>query len=229
MSVNLNCIIIDDELDAQEVLKIHCKKTGFINVLQTFDNSIEALHYINHHTVDFIFLDIEMPDLNGIQFLNSFIHPPKVIMVSAYSEYALVGYEYSVIDYLLKPVSLERFLKAVQKIQISQKQDLLSDTVYIENHPEPIYPLEILFVESVGNYVKIHFKDKKMIVLHITMKNILKVLEPYGFVRCHKQFIIQKNEIQQLNNNSCLISDNINIPIGISYKQQVKNIIDKSN
>ena len=121
--MKLNCLIIDDEEEARELIKLYCEKTNFITIKAICSNAIEAINYLNENPIDFIFLDIEMPEINGLQFLNLLKTQPKVIFTTAYSEFALKGYEYNVIDYLLKPISFERFLKATNKLTFNTNND----------------------------------------------------------------------------------------------------------
>lgn len=148
----------------------------------------------------------------------------KVIFTTAYSQYAIQGYEFNVIDYLLKPIAFERFLKAVNKLALKQPQEVIPETIRINNIHKPVDPKDIVFVESVGNYVKITFKTSN-IVIHSTLKDICDVLEPYGFIRCHKRYIINHTSIITAENDKITLSNKKEIPIGISYRQQVKLVL----
>ena len=161
--MKLNCLIIDDEPSSQSILKIFCKDVEFLNVISICNNALEAMSILNNqNNIDLLFLDINMPKLSGLNFYKSLQNPPDVIFTTAYSEYALDGFEVNAIDYLLKPFSFERFLTAVNKAINKKKSDDNSithdDFLIIKSNKvlHKINPNDILFVEAVGDYVKVH-------------------------------------------------------------------------
>jgi DNA-binding LytR/AlgR family response regulator len=222
--MKLTCVIIDDEPDAQEILQMYCDKCGFLTVKGICSDAVEALHLLNETDVDFIFLDIEMPEINGLMLMRLLKDTTKVIFTTAYSQYAIQGYEFHVIDYLLKPIAFERFLKAVNKLVPKQLQEIVPETIKINNIHKPVYPKDIVFVESVGNYVKINFKTSNSVV-HSTLKDICELLEPYGFIRCHKRYSINRTYMVAAKNDKIILSNKKEIPIGISYRQQIKLVL----
>ena len=227
--MKLNCLIIDDEEEARELIKLYCEKTNFITIKAICSNAIEAINYLNENPIDFIFLDIEMPEINGLQFLNLLKTQPKVIFTTAYSEFALKGYEYNVIDYLLKPISFERFLKATNKLTFNTNNDTnnLPKTIKINHIHKPFEPNEIVYIEALGNYVKIYFK-KNVQVVHYTLKSLIEILAPYQFIRCHKSFLVNVTSIVKISENKIKLNTNKELPIGISYSQKVKDVFNRN-
>ncbi|HEU4497369.1 MAG TPA: response regulator [Flavobacterium sp.] len=221
--MKLTCVIIDDEPDAQEILRLYCNKCGFITIKGVCSNAVEAMHLLNETDADFIFLDIEMPEINGLALMRLLKDTTKVIFTTAYSEYAIEGYEFNVVDYLLKPIAFERFLKAVKKM-VPKPEETLPQMIKLNHIHKPVSPNEIVFVESVGNYAKIIFTASNA-VIHGTLKDIYGQLEPYGFIRCHKRYIINCMHILSVGNDNIMLSDKKQIPIGISYRQKVRLIL----
>jgi DNA-binding LytR/AlgR family response regulator len=226
--VILSSIIIDDEPDAHKLLELYCKKTGYIKVIQNCFSAKDGLDILTQHNIDFIFLDINMPEISGIEMLNISNENPKVIFTTAHNNFALEGYEYNTVDYLLKPIRFDRFLKAVEKIK-NQKYPSKVNLPQAVNLNLPkktiVYPNEIIYIEALGNYVKVYsVKENKPIVLHITMISMENLLVPYGFIRCHKKFLINRLFVDSIKENLCRLYNEINIPVGISYQQKVKSI-----
>lgn len=220
--MKLNCLIIDDEPSSQSILKIFCKDVEFLNVISICNNALEAMSILNNqNNIDLLFLDINMPKLSGLNFYKSLQNPPDVIFTTAYSEYALDGFEVNAIDYLLKPFSFERFLTAVNKAINKKKSDDNSithdDFLIIKSNKvlHKINPNDILFVEAFGDYVKVH-QENTVITTNSTFTNILKIL-PKQFVRCHKSFAINLKKMNSLAGNVITIGDKT-VPIGQTYK-----------
>jgi len=226
--MKLTCIIIDDEPDAQKILQMYCDKCGFLTVKGICSDAMEALNLLKETDVDFIFLDIEMPEVDGISFMRLVKDTTKVIFTTAYSQYAIQGYEFNVVDYLLKPIAFDRFLKAIHKLVPQQFQEIKPKMIEINQIHKPVDPLSIFLVESVGNYVKIIFSTSNNLI-HSTLKDICCLLEPYGFIRCHKRYIVNRNYILKVANDKVLLSNNKEIPIGISYRQQVRMVLNSSS
>ncbi len=220
----INCIILDDEPLAVIIVEEFLNKIPYLNLLKTFTNSKEASEYLKTNPVDLVFLDIEMPQISGLDFCKKYCQNKIVIFTTAYSNYALLGYELNILDYLLKPIELNRFLIACEKAR--QKYDFIN---LIKNNKEPTLILksgyqliriiikDIIYVEAYDDYVKVFTEKNEPVLTKLTMNAILKQLENYGFVRVHRSFIISKNRIKSYNKKYIKISK-INIPIGKNYR-----------
>ena len=233
----LKCMVIDDEPLAIQLLENHIGKVAFLELANTFKNPLEALIAINSDPVDLIFLDIQMPQLNGVQFMKLLQNRAQVIITSAYQEYAIDGFEHDVIDYLLKPVSFERFYKAVEKAH-----NLKNPAQTVERTPE-LHPAtggyifikvetkmvrveldDILFIEGLKNYVCIQTKTKKIVTLQV-MKQLEEILPPNRFVRVHKSYIVALDKINSIERQEIYISDRV-IPIGITYQEAFSKLLE---
>lgn len=240
----MNCIIIDDEPLAHRIIKNYCDNLEFLNIQQACFSAFEAINYLHSNDVDLMFLDINMPKLKGLDFLRTLKNPPLVIITSAYKEYAMEGYELNVIDYLLKPFGFERFLKAIQKAQDHKKlldaskievsasqaiqnqtQETTIDRIFVKGDKKiHQIPLDsILYLESLGSYVKIHLKHETITTLD-RLTNFEKTLPSHQFLRIHKSFIVAIKKIQTIEGNRLRIAE-ATIPIGNVYKQNLTKII----
>jgi DNA-binding LytR/AlgR family response regulator len=220
----LQCVIVEDEQDAQDLLNTYCQKSGTIKVMAIFFEPLSALRYLETNHIDLIFLDINLPNFNGFSLLQLLPYQPKVIFTTAYSEYSMEAFNYNVVDYLLKPIRFERFLKAVSKLDMRDHRHL-PESISIGQAPnQVINPREIAYVEAYGNYLKVHSQTKVQ-VIHLTMTVITQRLEPYGFVRIHKSFLVNTNFVTKTFNNSCFLITGNELPIGISYRQQVLKVL----
>lgn len=229
----LTCIIIEDEKPAQEVLKAFIAKTEWINLLGVFGDAISAIDYLKRNDVDFIFLDIQIPGITGLDFLKIGTDTPQVIITTAYSEYAVEAFELDVRDYLMKPFSFERFLKAINRItvlpepsQVHRFEEVLSERSFaffnVNKVMVKIQFEDILYVESMREYVYIHLPDRKVIT-KMSMTKIEKVLFK-TFIRVHRSFLVNKNKITAYTAEDVLI-DKISVPIGINYKKIVESLL----
>lgn len=241
MSEIIKCLIIDDEPVALDILKDYIAKAPFLKLLQSFRESIKALEYLQRNEVDLIFLDINMPDLSGIQFLHALSHQPLVIFTTAYSQYAVESYEYEAVDYLLKPIEFARFLKAanraLEQFQLKNKNSsrilsysnntIAKDKNYILiKSGSDIHRIEvndICYVQGTGNYVTFYTIKKKILSL-LTMNKVLKILPRGQFVRIHKSYIINFNRIDVIEKEQVKIRDVI-IPIGETYRANLLRLI----
>lgn len=218
--MTFKCIIVDDEPLSHEVLENYIQKLPVLELVSSFFNAIDALTYLNTHEVDLIFLDINMPELSGIGMLKSLQNPPSVIFTSAYPEYAVDGFDLDIADFLLKPYSFERFLKAVNKFNTSASmgngnpQEII--TLKTDKKLYRIKLTDIIYIESAGDYAKIHTPEK-VIVVNQTLKHFEQILPVEYFVRVHRSFIIAIGSINYIQGNQLVISD-AQIPIGQSYK-----------
>lgn len=213
----INCIIIEDQLAAQRILKKYIENVSNLNLVATFISPLEAISTINNEKIDLIFLDIHLPKISGIQFLNTVSNLPEVILTTAFSEYAVESFELNVLDYLLKPFSFQRFLKAISKVEITSKQPQ-QNLIFIKSN-KGIQKLKIdaiEYVEAKGDFVLVHTKTNKHIV-NSSLQDILKKLGQ-SFIQNHKSYIVNITNIDAINGNSLKINAKI-IPIGRLYKQ----------
>ena len=218
------CVIIDDEKLARELIENHLSQLKKFEIVASCSSAIQALEILQKERVDLIFLDIEMPQLKGTEFLRNLRNKPKVILTTAYREYALEGYELDVLDYLLKPIVFSRFLKAIEKF-ISISEDIrnnidVHDHIYIQSNKKNIKIIlnDILYIESVKDYVKIHFDND-----NIMFKNGITAFEKKlnsNFLRIHRSYIVNTNRITAFTKKDIEIGK-IEIPIGEHFKEKV--------
>ena len=218
----IRCIAIDDEPVALDIISDYIKKISFLELISTFRNGLQAIEFLQSNTVDLIFLDINMPEINGIDFFKSLNKKPKVIFTTAYSEFAVESYDLNAVDYLLKPIAFDRFLKAVNKINTSQDENnsQSADCSIILKSGSKSYQVntkDILYVEGSGNYLTFHLSDKKIMVL-MSMNEALNILPDSHFARIHKSFIVALSSIKVIENHQVQINDEI-IPVGKFYKE----------
>ncbi len=216
----IRCLIIEDEPVARDILGKYIEDTPNLSLEGECETAIEGLKTLQDKTIDLIFLDINMPKLSGISFLKSLSNPPKVILTTAYSEYALEGYELDVVDYLLKPFSFERFLKAVQKVDIPASGEA-SIIVKADGKTYRIDKNDILFAESLGDYVKLHTASNTL-TFNKTLKSFLEELADNTFLRVHKSFLVSLSRIDFVEGNMIHIGTS-EIPIGASHKEEFQN------
>jgi len=221
----IKCIIVDDEPLAISLLENYVRKVPFLELVFSAENPITALEYIRNNNCDLIFLDIQMPELTGINFMKIVGDTHKYILTTAYSEYALEGYEHHVVDYLLKPISFDRFYKSVEKAR--------ERFSFHENKKEPYFFVkssgqqhrinynDILYIESIKDYVNIRTTDQEYIVLD-TLKSLENQLSD-DFVRIHKSFIINLNKIKNIGLKKAVLESEQEIPIGESYRANLLN------
>lgn len=226
----LKAIAIDDEPLALEVIKKLSEKVIFMELKACFTNSFQAMEFLQNEKVDLIFLDIKMPTISGIEFLKSVLNPPMVIFTTAYSEYAVQSFELDAIDYLLKPFSLPRFLKACNKAyeQLKLKSGIAPELprhIFIKSGYEKIRIGldDILYAENVGNYVQFIVKDKS-ILSRLTMTEAETLLPNADFIRIHRSYIVGRRHITKVDKRSAWIKD-IELPIGQVYSKEVEKII----
>ncbi len=228
-------IIIDDEPLAHEIIEEFCSMLPHLQLEKNCYNAIEAMQFLNENAVDFMFLDINMPKLRGLDFLKTLSSPPKTIITTAYKEHALEGFELNVVDYLLKPFSFDRLLKAVNKvIQTipSQKSKIEVSPASSSNHNRfflkgdkkyhQINTDDILFIEAYGNYTKVYLKDE-MIVSHQKISDFQDLLSEDNFLRVHKSFVVAIDKIKHIEGNRVHIVTH-KIPIGQTYKSSITKL-----
>lgn len=229
--MTISCLIIDDEPSSQAVLKNFISNIDFLELKGICNNAIEALEMIRaSHSIDLIFLDINMPKISGLTFYKSLQNPPEVIFTTAYPEYAISGFEVSAIDYLLKPFSFERFFIAINKVlekkSISINKPSQEHFILIKSN-KILYKItsdNILFIEAFGDYVKVYLEDK-FILTHATFSFVLDSLPKHMFIRSHKSFAINFNKMSSVHGNQISVN-NHKIPIGQKYKAEFMKAIN---
>lgn len=233
--MNVKYIIVDDESIAHDIIKKYCSLLPNMQLMQDCYDAIEAIEYLNGNTVDLIFLDLNMPKLQGFDFLKTLPQPPKVIVTTAYKEHALEGYELSIVDYLLKPFSFERFLKAVNKARtetpkapfIAQNEvsDAKQGRIFLRsnNKHKQVALDDILFVEASGNYIKIVMKEE-IITLRGTLSSIAEHIPVEGLVQVHRSFMVARKHIRSIEGNEIVIGDHT-VPIGKLFRTQLDRFL----
>ena len=233
----INCLIIEDEPKAIELLEMYVSKVDSLQLKGSFNNSVNAVSFVQENNIDLIFLDINMPDLNGIDFLKSISVKPMIIFTTAYSEYAVESYNFEAVDYLLKPILFPRFLKAVNKAQelyklknkpVTINKSAKSNKVLLKSGTEIHQVLidDILYIEGARNYIFVFTKDKKIMTL-MRMKDLEDQLPEKDFVRIHKSFIISNKHIDFIERHQVTINEK-KIPIGRNYREMfLKSICPK--
>lgn len=218
----IKCIVVDDEPLAVSLLGSYVEKIPFFELVFSTENPIEALEYIQKNEADLIFLDIQMPELTGINFMKIVGNKLKYILTTAYAEYALEGYEHNVVDYLLKPISFTRFEKSALKAQerFSTNNDSQNSYFFVKSSGQQhkVNFNDILFIESIKDYVNIKTENQEYIVLD-TLKSLENQL-PENFARVHKSFIINIDKIEKMDVKNVSINADIEIPIGETYKSE---------
>lgn len=235
METKAKCLIVDDEPLAIEVLKSHLGKIDSIEIAGTAGDAIQAFGFLNRHKVDLMFLDIHMPEMKGTELIKSLRNPPAVILTTAHRQYALEGFELNVVDYLLKPISFERLLKAVQKFFSTFGQERGGGVSYGETPEEYLYlkeknlvhkiPVsEIIFAESMGDNLSVH-TESRVITTRCTLSSVEKLLVENGCIRIHRSYIVSKKKITSFSPVSVFIGKK-EFPIGVSYRSVVYDQLD---
>ena len=222
----IKCLIIDDEPLARDVLVSYIEEIDYLQLVKSCKDAIEASHVLNEENVDLLFLDINMPKLSGISFYKTLVHKPKVIFTTAYPDHAVEGFELEAVDYLLKPFSFERFLKAINKLQGSQQAP--QDSFIMLKADKRNHKIDfdkIVYFESIGDYVKVHLSDEKTLIISETLRKLEQLL-PSSFIRVHKSFIISISSIQYVEGNQIQLNKT-KVPIGQSYRDAVNKVLRK--
>jgi len=253
--LSLSCAIIEDEPLAQELLKKYVSRVSSLDLVGIFDDAIAAFEQLPHQQPDVVFLDINMPEMTGIEFLKAYTAPhPAVVMITANPNHALDGYELGVTDYLLKPVTFDRFLKAIGRVRekmngklaartpaastktISNNQDEIEPEYHSANPEfiyfktdkklEQVYYNDIVFVEALGDYLKV-FLEGRYLVTHLTMKKLIEILPSNRFLRINRSYIVQLRHIKTLEGNSVITTTGQNLVIGPNYRDALKAALKK--
>lgn len=223
----MKCIIVDDEPLGIEILESYVKRIPDLDLVRTCNNALEASEFLKNHKVDLMFLDIQMPEITGLELMRSLPDPPLVVFCTAYPDFAVEGFELNAIDYLLKPVSFERFTKTIDRVKeyVNMKKtdaveapDLENDHIFIKSNQKQIklsYD-QIQYVEAFADYVKLYTPEKRYITLQ-TMKNMEQKLPDEKFIRVHRSFIVNQKYITSFNSSELEIGP-VKIPVGKNYK-----------
>ena len=234
--MKFNCLIVDDEPIAQQILEKYISQIDVLNLVGKCGNAFEALNVLHKKPIDILFLDIKMPSLSGLDMLKTLQNPPNVILTTAFSEFGVESYEYGITDYLLKPISFERFLKAVNKLVIPQNskltlpqpEDKIVEATFIffkaDKKIHKYYFSDILFIEGSGNYVKIHSQHEKPLMVLDKLTDLQNKLPQKQFIRIHKSFIANVSHIQKIEGNMIKIEDKV-IPISATFKPNLEALI----
>ena len=235
--MEIKALIVDDEPLAQNVIKQYAQKLPELKIVTTCSDAICAHKALNENAIDLLFLDINMPKISGISFLKNLNNPPLVVFTTAYSEYALEGFELNAIDYLKKPFSFERFCKAYfraeellrlknQPISEEAHTSATDDFLFIKSNKKSVKVklADIQYIEGLGDYIKIHLKTEKH-VTNLSMKKILSLLPSSDFHRIHKSFIVSMDKVESVEGNLVAVNS-AKLPIGNSYRQQFLAIIN---
>jgi len=244
--MKMNCIAVDDEILALKKIQRYAEKIDYLNLLGTFDNALSTFSFLRENRVDLIFLDIQMDEFTGIQLLETIKDPPHVILTTAFDEYALKAYELDVMDYLLKPIPFERFVKAVEKVyarflkdQNQQQSNQITESVpaqvqkpdftFIKSGSKTVkvYFDKILYIEGMRDYLQIHTEDNKIMTL-LNFKKMEELLDSQKFIRVHKSYIIAVDKIDYIENNAIKIGKKL-IPVSNTYKVAFHNLMNKTN
>lgn len=228
-------MIVDDESVAHDIIKKYCALLPNMQLMQDCYDAIEAIEYLSSNAVDLIFLDLNMPKLTGFQFLKTLPHPPKVIVTTAYKEHALEGYELNIVDYLLKPFSFERFLKAINKMHTdiskppaiiqNEGSDTKSRRIFLRSTDKHVQVVldDVLFVEASGNYIKIVLKEE-IITLRGTLSSLEEHMPTDGLIQVHRSFMVAQIHIKSIKGNQIIIGE-YTVPIGKLFKAQLDRLL----
>ncbi len=239
--MKIKCLIVEDEPIAQDILKSYIDKTDFFEVTAQMNNAIEAFSYLQNHSVNLLFLDIKMPQMNGIELLKALSHKPKVIITSAYRDFALDAFDLDVVDYLLKPFSFERFLKAISKasnehtistVNMASGKSFPKEKSFFfvkgNKQLQKIYIEEIVHIESQRDYLKFKMIDGEEITTRQTIGYYEQFLPAHLFIRIHRSYIVAVDKIKTVEVNRMLVRQQF-LPIGRNYKQHVFDFLRTLN
>ena len=234
--MKLRCLLVDDEPPALKVLQSHISNVQGLEIVAKCKNALEAIDVLHEKKVDVIFLDIKMPKLVGTDFLRTLSSPPKIIFVTAYREYAVEGYDLDAVDYLVKPVSFERFLKAISKVKKILGAEIPAQTeeyvanpeafVYlkVDKNMQKVFIDQVIYIESWKDYVKIYLTSGKTLLVKQSISSIENLLSVHRFLRIHRSFMISINKITGFNNMHIQL-EGVTIPIGRLYKNAVMDAL----
>lgn len=227
--MKVKCLLVDDEPLAIKLIENHISKIDSLEVVATCNNALKAFEILSNQDIDLMFLDIKMPNITGIDFLKTIKNPPKTIFTTAYRDYAIESYDLEVVDYLLKPITFERFLKSMDRFlrlkneAIKPEKTINRDNFLLlksGNKHHKIYIDDIFFIESLKDYIKVHIKNGKHIVTKYKIRDIEEELKNRQFLRIHRSYIINTSKISAFTINDIEVNS-VEIPIGVSYRENV--------
>jgi len=232
----ISCIAIDDEPLALKQIASYIDKTPFLVLMEKFESALQAITFLQENDVDLMFVDINMPDLNGMDFVKSLNNPPKVIFTTAYSEYALEGFRVDAVDYLLKPIGYSDFLKAAEKAK-ERINPKVTTTTEIKSNDEFLFIKseykvlrinlsEIKYIESKSEYLRIHLENQTPIMTLMSMKKMEEFLPENSFMRVHRSFIVNLNKITTVERNRIVFDKDIYIPVSEQYKSKFQKYLN---
>ncbi len=234
----MNCVLVDDEKPALELLEDNVRQIPYLNIVATCRNPMQVLEVLQMQQVDLLFLDIQMPGINGLELIRSLKNPPMIILVTAYQEHALDGFNLDVVDYLVKPVPFPRFLKAVQKAQELYQIRLPQSKTSPQNHDHVFvnanYSLvkvmlqDITFIEGLKDYVRINLTEGSPVVTRMGLKGIEERFSAERFMRIHKSYIIALDKIESIQKTQLVVAG-VEIPVGDGYRQALQAYISGRN
>lgn len=232
----IRCVAIDDEPLALKQIVSYIEKTPFLELVAQFDSALQAISFFQENEIDLMFVDINMPDLSGMDFVKSLSNPPKVIFTTAYSEYALEGFQVNAVDYLLKPIGYLDFLKASEKAQerITPKKSVPTEVktdetfLFIKSEYKilRITLADIKYIESMREYVRIHLTNEKPVMALMSMKKVEEFLPPTKFMRVHRSYIVNLSKINTIERNRIVFDEKVFIPISEQHKERFQKYLD---
>jgi len=236
--MKIKCIAIDDEPLALKQISSYVDKTPFLEVVALCHSAFEAMEYLAINEVDLMFVDINMPDLSGMDFVKSLIQKPQIIFTTAYSEYAIEGFQVDALDYILKPISYASFLKAVNKaktwFELNQKQtesiQTTQDSIFVKSEYKMvrIFFSEIKYIESSNEYIQIHLVNNDPVTTLIRLKVMEEQLPKDKFMRVHRSFIVNLDRVKVIERNRIVFDQNVYIPVGEQYKENFQAFVDRT-
>jgi DNA-binding LytR/AlgR family response regulator len=234
----IRCIAIDDEPLALTQIAGYIKKTPFLELVGQYESALKAINILENSPVDLMFVDINMPDLSGMDFVKTLENPPRIVFVTAYSEYALEGFRVDAIDYLLKPISYVDFLKSANKVKswfdINKQKSVEvrsnKDFLFIKSDYKllRINFADIKYIEGMSEYIRIHLANSKPVMTLLSMKSIEEILPPDRFMRVHRSYIVNLTKISVIERNRIIFDGNVYIPVSEQYKKNFQSYIDKN-
>lgn len=232
----IRCIAIDDEPLALKQIVSYIEKTPFLELITSFESALQAVNWLSENETDLMFVDINMPDLSGMEFVKSLQNPPKVIFTTAYSEYALEGFQVDAVDYLLKPIGYADFLKATQKAKErfftrpSEPEQLESNEEFLfikaDYKLQRINLKDIKYIEGMREYVRIYIENQSPVMTLLSMKKLAEHLPHKNFMRVHRSFIVNLNKITTIERNRIIFDKDIYIPVSEQYKESFQKFLD---
>ncbi len=236
--MKIKCLAIDDEPLALKQISSYIQNTPFLETVALCQSAFEAMEYLANNDIDLMFVDINMPDINGMDFVKSLTNPPQVIFTTAYSEYAIEGFQVDAIDYILKPISYTVFLKSATKakswFELHKKQgetlQATPECLFVKSEYKLVKILlsEITYIESANEYIQIHLQNDPPVTTLIRLKSMEEQLPSHKFMRVHRSFIVNLEKVKVIDRNRIVFDQKVFIPIGEQYKENFQAFIDKT-